>query len=67
MMFETLVTVWPTPAFARQGQIGLGLTASNTLVAAAVGADGLLYAAFNPLIFGDQCLTSSFPSIPSRR
>jgi hypothetical protein len=51
-MFETLTTISPAPLFARQGQIGLGLTIGNTLVAVAVGADSLLYATFRPLVLG---------------
>jgi hypothetical protein len=52
MMFESLIPIDHTTRFAALGPEALALSGANTLVAAAVGADGLLYAAFRRLTLG---------------
>ncbi len=54
LLFETLVPIGPAPAFAAQGHAGLALLHGDTLVAVAVSVDGLLHAAFRPLMPGGE-------------
>jgi hypothetical protein len=49
---QTLTVITPDLFFARQGQVGLGVTTGYTLMVVAVGIDNRLYAAFRPLIVG---------------
>ncbi len=54
LLFETLVPISPAPAFAAEGHLGLALLHDDTLVVVAVSADGLLHAAFRPLVPGGE-------------
>ncbi len=52
MMVESLVAIDQTTRFAALGPVALALAGTSTLVAVAVGADGLLYAMFRQLAIG---------------
>jgi hypothetical protein len=52
MMVEGLTPIDQTTRFAALGPVALALTGANTLVAAAVGADGILYAMSRQLVVG---------------
>jgi hypothetical protein len=54
MMAESLIAIDQTTRFASRGPVGLALTGGDTLVAVAVGADGLLYSMFRRLTFGSS-------------
>ncbi|QKS61427.1 S8 family serine peptidase [Cupriavidus gilardii] len=54
LLFETLIPIGPAPAFAAEGHLGLALLHDDTLVTVAVSADGLLHAAFRPLVPGGE-------------
>jgi len=54
IMFESLIPVDHTVHVAAAGPLALALAPGEVLVAAAVGADGLLYSATRPLTFGGR-------------
>lgn len=64
LLFETLLPVAAAPAFAPEGQIGLAMLPGDTLALVAVAQDGLLYAAFRPLVPGGSW-TSLLPVDPA--
>ncbi len=65
MMAEGLIAVDQTIRFAALGPVALALAGSNTLVAVAVGADGLLYAMFRQLAIGGSWSAADRRKIPT--